>query len=98
MIKEMAMKYGHAPNHRVCKIHNHINVATIGHVHSFQPLGVRQPYAVFRIGKEMHLVNVERMKLCGVVYDAPMLIRSDAGSRHGSCFGGVLLPVDVKAV
>jgi hypothetical protein len=50
------------------------------------------------VGEEMHLVNVERMELSGRVYDTPMLICPDADSRQRSCFGSVLLPVDIEAV
>src|SRR5271169_3265594 len=54
--------------------------------------------AVFCIGKEVNLVDVERMQFASLVDNAPMLVSAHANTRHWTRIWRVLLTVDIEAV
>jgi hypothetical protein len=57
----MTMEYRHAFDDRIGEIQNDINGAAIGNIHGINPRRMRERNTVFRLGKEVDLVDVERM-------------------------------------
>src|SRR5271154_1017463 len=62
VIEKMAVKDGHALDHRVGEIHDYVNRAAVGNVYSVQPEWVGNWLVVFGVREEMNLVDVHRMQ------------------------------------
>src|ERR1700674_1206385 len=94
----MTMEYRHAFDNGVGEIQDYINRTAIRNIHSIQPCRVCECDAVFCVGKEVNLVNVERMQFASLVDNAPMLISAHANGCHWTSIWRLLLPVDIEAV
>ena len=55
VIEKMAVKDGHALDHRIGEIHDHVNRAAVGDIHGVQPQWVCNRLVVFGVGQEMDL-------------------------------------------
>src|SRR5258706_9528129 len=98
VIQQMAVKYRHAPDDRVGKVEDDVNGTAIRNIHGIQPGRMRERYAVFRIGQEMNLVYVERMKFTCLVDNTPMPISTDASARHRTRNRRILPAINIETV
>src|SRR5260370_30407075 len=74
MVKKVAMKHGHAADHRICEIHYHVNRTTIKNVRGINPLRVRQFYSILCVNQKVYLMKMHGLQLSRLVHDAPVLV------------------------
>src|SRR5258708_37949546 len=98
MFQQVAMKERQSPDDRVGKIHNQIYGASRADIDGVEPLGPLRPVSIFPVDEKMHLVNVKRMNLMGIVDHAPANIIAGLHSQHWAICWLVLLVVDIEAV
>src|SRR5260370_28347101 len=98
VIEKMAVEERHASDDGIGEVHNDVDGSPGWHVYGVQPHGMLWEHSIFGISQEMHLMDMHGVQLPGFVENAPMLVTSDAHTRHRSRFRCVLLVVDIEAV
>jgi len=61
VVQQMTMKYRHSLDDWLRQIQDHINGAANGNIYGIQPDLISEWDVIFGVGKEVDLVNVERM-------------------------------------